>query len=174
MDLLKYPIGLFQKPDKITALHCKEWIKIIEDFPLKVAFETSHLNAKELQYTYRSGGWNIKQVIMHCVDSHTNSSIRFKLALTENNPTIKPYNETAWGTLQDTLNYPLTDALSLLNNIHKRWVILLNSMLETDFNKTFIHPEDNETVTLKENLGIYAWHCQHHLQHIINAKKRHN
>lgn len=171
IENLKYPLGKPQIPNRITFENIENWIKTIEKFPIKVSDEIERLSNQELAYQYRPDGWNIKQVINHCIDSHMNSYIRFKLALTEENPIIKPYREDLWGELSDTIEYDLRESVILLNSIHKRWVFLLKSLLDNDLNKTFIHPDGNEKITLKENLCIYAWHCNHHLEHIINAKK---
>lgn len=172
LELLKYPAGKLHIPSRITDEDIQKWIRIIEDFPKQVADQVSDLtNEEALNFHYRVGGWNIKQVLNHCIDSHTNSVIRFKLALTEENPIIRPYNETAWAELSDTLLYDVSESIQLLHSIHKRWVFLLNSLIAEDFNRTFIHPDGNELVSLKENLCIYAWHCNNHLLHIINAKK---
>jgi len=166
-EKLQYPIGRHIQKNK-TVTNC---ISDIKNFPNKVIIEVKNLSKKELTYKYRPKGWTIKQIIGHCVDSHLNSFIRFKLALTENNPTIRPYNETKWAELSDTINYDISENLELLKNIHKRWVYLLENLSKTDLNKTFIHPDGNEIISLKENITIYAWHCNHHLAHIINAKK---
>lgn len=171
IEQLKYPIGTFQIPEVITSQHIQDWIQIIADFPKMIADEVLALSAKELTYRYRPEGWNIQQVVNHCIDSHMNSVIRFKLALTEDNPTIRPYQEDQWALLSDTLTYPIEESVQLLNGIHARWVYLLSQMNEKQFLKTFVHPDGNEIVSLKENLCIYAWHCQHHLQHIKNARK---
>jgi hypothetical protein len=171
LDQLKYPIGKFTLSKVFTEELIKERITIIENFPEQIEKEVKGLSFSELNYKYRPKGWTIKQVLNHCIDSHMNSIIRFKLALTEENPTIRPYNETTWAELPDTLAYSVDESLMLLVQIHKRWVFLLNGLTSEQFNRTFVHPEGNEKITLKENLEIYAWHCQHHLQHIVNAKK---
>lgn len=170
IENLKYPIGMFTAPVKITKEIIEKWIYVIEIFPQQIASEVSELKAEELQYTYRPNGWSVKQVLNHCIDSHMNSVVRFKLALTEDNPIIRPYDEAAWAELPDTLEYHIKDSVALLQQIHQRWVFLLKNISLEQFNRTFIHPDGNELISLKENLGIYAWHCQHHLQHIINAK----
>jgi len=171
MELLKYPIGKVHFPESITQNNLKAWIQTINDFPSLVEREVIALSLSELGQKYRPDGWNIKQVVNHCIDSHLNSFVRFKLALTEENPTIRTYHEGLWATLPDSLDYELKESLQMLKSLHKRWVFLLNSMATKDFKKSFIHPEGNEELSLEENLCIYAWHCQHHLQHIINAKK---
>ena len=170
IEKLKYPIGSYQIPNVIEEVHLQKWIQIITDFPKKVHNQVASLTSNELDYKYRPKGWTIQQVVNHCIDSHMNSVIRFKLALTEHNPVIRPYQEAKWAELPDTTIYDIKESVLLLSSIHKRWVLLLNSLTMLDFDKTFVHPEGNECITLKENLCIYAWHCQHHLQHIINAK----
>lgn len=170
IETLKYPIGEFNYPKVITNSHIKEWIAVIASFSNLISNEVLGLSLSELDYRYRPNGWTIKQVLNHCIDSHMNSVVRFKLALTEEQPVIRPYNESAWAELPDTIAYSVEDSVMLLNLIHKRWVFLLNELTPEQFNSTFIHPDGNEQISLKENLGIYAWHCQHHLQHIINAK----
>jgi len=172
IELLKYPAGKLDIPSQISHEEIIIYKKTIAEFPERVATEIEGLSDEELlSYHYRSGGWNIKQVLNHCVDSHMNSFFRFKLALTEENPIIRPYNETAWAELPDTLAYNLDESLALLKSIHKRWVFLLDSLTAEQFNRTFIHPDGDEVVTLKENLCIYAWHCENHFLHIANAKK---
>lgn len=169
LEKLKYPIG---KPNyDENNLSIKNWIDTLKNFPKKVANEVIHLSKTELNYKYRPEGWNIKQIVGHCVDSHLNSVIRFKLALTEDNPVIRPYEEAKWANLSDTITYDVKANIDLLKAIHQRWVFFLESLTELDLNRTFIHPNGNEVVSLKENLCIYAWHCEHHLQHILNAKK---
>jgi len=171
LNELKYPIGEVDFPNQITEDHITKWIQVLEVFPNQVEKEIKNLSKVELAYKYRPDGWNIQQIVNHCVDSHMNSIIRFKLTLTEDNPTIKPYEEARWAELSDTVNYDINEALVLLKSLHKRWVYLLRDMSLEDFKRTFIHPEGNEKLTLEENLCIYDWHCRHHLQHIKNAKE---
>ena len=126
------------------------------------------LSPLELDYIYRPGGWTIKQVVHHCADSHMNSLIRFKLALTEDLPTIKPYFEERWAELADYHN-PISDSLIILQGVHNRWVTLLKSLDQEQLKRDFIHPEHQKRFTLKETMALYAWHCQHHLAHIEQA-----
>lgn len=168
---LKYPIGKINFPNSITKNHITDWIQTLEDFPNQIEIEIQGLQKGELSYTYRPSGWNIKQLVNHCTDSHINSVTRFKLALTEENPIIKPYEEANWAALSDTIHYDINESLDLLKSIHKRWVFLLKNMTNDDFKRTFVHPDGNEIITLERNLCIYDWHCKHHLQHIVNAKK---
>ncbi len=172
IESLKYPAGKLTIPAEISEAKIKEYIATITEFPERVKSEIKDLTDEELSsYHYRPGGWNIKQVLNHCIDSHMNSFIRFKLALTEENPIIRPYDETAWAELPDTLLYDVAESIQLLQSIHKRWVFLLNSLTTEEFTKTFVHPDGNEVISLKENLCIYAWHSENHFLHIANAKK---
>lgn len=169
---LKFPIGEFVKPDAIDEHQIKIWINTIKNFPAKIKAETSNLSDNELEKTYRPNGWTIRQVVNHCADSHMNSLIRFKLALTENTPTIKAYREDAWAELSDSKHFPIDSSIKILEGIHDRWTNLLENLTEEELQKDFQHPESGEIISLKTNIGIYAWHCDHHLQHIINAKKK--
>lgn len=129
------------------------------------------MDQSELQQTYRPNGWTIAQVVNECADSHMNSFVRFKLALTEDIPTIKPYFENLWAELPDSRNYPIEDALKILEGLHTKWVFLLKSLTDDELNKEFIHPDSSDKISLKTNIGIYAWHGEHHLAHIQNVKK---
>jgi len=172
IESLKYPAGKLNIPNQISEREIRIYIRTITEFPERVATEIKNLTDAELiSFHYRPEGWNIKQVLNHCIDSHMNSFIRFKLALTEDNPTIRPYNETAWAELPDTQLYNVSESIQLLHSIHKRWVFLLNSLTAKKLERTFVHPDGNEVISLKENLCIYAWHCENHFLHIANAKK---
>jgi len=167
---LKFPIGEFQKPKEITDQHIKKWITAIETLPQSVISITKNLNEKELNYKYRPGGWSIKQVVHHCADSHINSIIRFKLGLTEDTPTIRPYFEDRFAKLID-YNQPIDSAISILTGIHKKLGVLLKSFSEEDLKREFVHPEHGKHFSLAETIGIYAWHSNHHLAHIDQALK---
>jgi DinB superfamily len=125
----------------------------------------------QLDTPYRDGGWTVRQVVHHVPESHMNAYIRFKLALTENEPTVKPYNEAAWAETADVSETPIDVSLALLDNLHKRWVILLQSLSDADFAKQFRHP-DLGLVTLEKNLALYAWHGKHHVAHITSLRER--
>jgi uncharacterized damage-inducible protein DinB len=127
------------------------------------------LNEDQLATPYRPGGWNVRQVVHHLPDSHLNSYIRFRLALTEDNPVVKPYQEAAWAELHDARSAPIELSLALLESLHQRWALLLRSLSERDFARTFQHPELGQ-LTLAWNLGLYAWHGRHHLAHITNLR----
>ena len=170
LDELKYPVGKFSKPELMTKELIDSAISEIENFPNLVKAEIQNIDDIDLKLRYRPDGWTISQVVHHCADSHINSYLRFKLALTENLPTIKPYEESLWAELPDNQLSSLV-SLQLLEALHVRWAYLLKTLSEEDLNKAFIHPEQSEKVSLKENILIYSWHCQHHLAHIRQAKK---
>ena len=170
LEQLKYPAGKFVKPESITKEIIDSAISEIENFPSLVKFEIQNLEEKDLQLRYRPEGWTITQVVHHCADSHINSYMRFKLALTENVPTIKPYEESLWAELPDNNLSPFV-SLKLLDALHEKWVYIIKSLSEEDLNKEFIHPDQSEKISLKENILIYSWHCRHHLAHIRQAKE---
>lgn len=170
LEQLKYPVGKFVKPESITKEIIDSAISEIENFPSFVKTEIQNLDEKDLQLRYRPEGWTITQVVHHCADSHINSYMRFKLALTENVPTIKPYEESLWAELPDNNLSPFV-SLKLLDALHEKWVYILKSLSEEDLSKEFIHPEQSERISLKENILIYSWHSRHHLAHIKQAKE---
>ncbi len=172
IEKLKYPIGKFKKPEEITAEIISEWISDITSFPASLRSEVNHLSNDQLDTPYRPDGWTIRQVIHHCADSHMNSLMRLKLALTENVPTIKPYIQNRWAELSDSKNMPIEASLKMLEGIHERWAVLLNDLSEEQFKRTFVHPENGNTFRIDENTALYAWHCNHHLAHITETKKR--
>ncbi len=165
---LKYPIGEFIKPNIITKDLIEAWISDIENFPLEIENITKTLSHKELNYQYRPEGWNIRQVIHHCADSHINSITRFKLTLTEDTPTIRPYFEDRWAQLID-YSKPIDSAVSILKGIHAKLGILLRNLSDEDLKLEFVHPEHGKHFSLEENIGAYAWHSNHHLAHIKQA-----
>lgn len=165
----RYPIGQFQQEGPVAEEQLKQWIEEIIQLPEQLASLVEGLSESQLQHTYREGGWNINQLVHHIADSHLNSFIRFKLALTEENPIIKPYEEAEWAKLPD-YDMPPQSALDLLASIHRKWVVLLRSLTAEQLERTFQHPESGN-VSLKENIGIYAWHGNHHLAHIRLALK---
>lgn len=170
LEQLKYPVGKFIKQELITKKIIDSAISDIENFPNLVKAEIQNHDEADLHLRYRPEGWTLSQVVHHCADSHINSYMRFKLALTENIPTIKPYEESLWAELPDNQLSPLV-SLQLLEALHTRWIYLLKTLSEDDLNKEFIHPEQLQKISLKENILIYGWHCRHHLAHIRQAKE---
>jgi len=169
IEKLRFPIGQFEKPSKIDQEHINQWINDILQFPSRLSEIVRSLTEAELEWKYRPGGWTICQVVHHCADSHMNSFIRFKLTLTENIPTIKPYFEDRWAEGPDSNNLEILDSVKILEGLHARWTILLKSLSTVDLKKTFMHPEHDKAIALEENIGIYAWHSNHHLAHIRQA-----
>lgn len=172
IEKLKYPIGTFTPPNHIIKENLEQWIATLENFPAVLCTEVANLTSDQLDTPYRPQGWTIRQVIHHCADSHMNSLIRLKLALTEENPTIKPYEEARWAELDDSKKMGIEPSLKIIEGIHKRWVALLKNSSVDTLSRTFYHPENKRTTRIDENIGLYAWHCDHHLAHIQLAKKK--
>ena len=174
MDLenLKYPIGRDDNPP-FTSENKDKSIDTIRLFPRQIKDITSKLTNEQLDSRYRPEGWSIRQVVHHCADSHMNALRRFKLALTEDNPTIKPYLEAEWAKLAD-YKLDIEISLGLLESIHKRWTVVLENMTESDFKRTYFHPESQKVSTMSEVLMHYDWHSRHHLAHIHNKVTREN
>jgi uncharacterized damage-inducible protein DinB len=175
MDLekLKYPIGRYQVERNIDKAAIRSWIKEIEMLPQKLSEAVKGLSEKQLQTPYRPEGWTVQQVVHHIADSHMNSYIRFKLALTEDKPMIKPYDEKLWAELPDSKEVDIYVSLDLIRSLHKRWTELLKQLSNEELNKEFLHPESG-IKKLKESIGHYAWHGNHHLAHITTLKQRMN
>ncbi|HXH69035.1 MAG TPA: putative metal-dependent hydrolase [Pyrinomonadaceae bacterium] len=167
---LSFPIGKYNKDKKITLEQRKQFIKEIAELPNALRQAVENLSDGQIDTPYRPEGWTVRQVIHHVGDSHMNSFIRFKLALSEDNPTIHPYAENLWA---ETAEYkmPVEVSLDLIDSIHQRWATLLNSMSDEDFARTINHPETG-VWTLGNLLGMYVWHGKHHAAHIDNLKKR--
>ena len=171
MDPLKYPIGYPSYPEVIDEQVIKDWINQIAQFPGDLRTQTVNVTEDQLMQSYREGGWNIRQLICHIGDSHLNSYIRFKWALTEDKPTIKAYDEKDWALLVDSQIGPIDMAVDFIEVLHRKWVFLLENLTEAQWDRSFVHPETGREVVLRKNLGLYAWHGQHHLAHIRMAMK---
>lgn len=169
---MKYPIGKFTAPDPVTEEDLQNYISDIEKFPGELKALVSGFSEDQLNTRYRENGWTVKQVIHHIADSHMNAFIRFKLALTEDMPTIRPYFEDKWAELGDYSSTPPEVSLNLIDALHSRWTVLLRSMSKKDFEKIYFHPEHGEEFSLAESAGMYAWHGKHHYAHINELKKR--
>lgn len=174
LEQLRYPIGKAQIPEVVETSHIQTWIAEIEALPTQMLEATQGLSEEQLDTPYRPGGWTLRQVIHHVPDSHINSYVRFKWTLTEDNPTIKAYNETAWARLPEAQDGPINLSLHLLKALHQRWVLMLKNLSADDLKRTFVHPESGDTIPLDELIGHYAWHGRHHLHHILSLKKRRN
>ncbi|SFA77948.1 YfiT family bacillithiol transferase [Algoriphagus aquimarinus] len=165
IELLKYPIGKFLKPEHISEQNLKEASAYLRLFPQYLEETVKEFAEEQLNTPYRPGGWTVGEVIHHLSDSHMNALTRFKLALTEDNPTIKPYDEAAWAQMPDYA-LPIDISLTLIAGIHLKWAVILESMTPSDFQKTYFHPESQISVPLSEVTLMYQWHSQHHLAHI--------
>ena len=177
IEKLKFPIGEYIPNKNPSDDLIKQWIEHIELFPSRVEDLIKDISPERLSWKYRPNGWMVKQVIHHCTDSHMNSIIRFKLALTEETPTIRPYNESRWADLIDSLTDELTESITLLNGLHKKWSRLLKSLSKEQLDMMFIHPENGKKISLAENIGVYSFHCNQHLAHVkngINSKGKYN
>jgi uncharacterized damage-inducible protein DinB len=162
----RYPIGKFVYEGLYSPDQRKAFIEQIALLPQRMREAVAGLTDEQLLIPYREGGWNIRQVVHHTADSHANGYIRAKLALTEENPTIKPYEEALWAELPDTWQLPIEVSLTMLEMTHLRWVKILESLNETQWQRTFYHPELKQSFLLEMQLGLYAWHGNHHLGHI--------
>ena len=167
---LRYPIGKFQSSTP-TEENRKKFLAQIEETPKKLREAVSGLSREQLHTPYRDGGWTVQQVVHHVADSHMNAYTRFKLALTEDEPTIKPYNETRWAELSDSQTTPVETSLALVDALHERWGNLLRGMSAADFQRRLNHPERGP-MSLDDTLALYAWHGRHHVAHITGLRGR--
>ena len=170
---LRYPIGKFQFPQTVSTDDRARFIREIAEAPLNLRDAVKGLDESQLNTPYRPGGWTIRQVIHHVPDSHMNSYVRFRWALTEENPDIKAYHEDLWAELPDAKTAPVEVSLRLLESLHSRWVGLLRSLAEQDWQRTFKHPALGP-VRLDQNAALYAWHGRHHTAHITGLRQRMN
>lgn len=164
----RYPIGPFEYPQAISPAEREEFLGRIASAPARLRAAVAGLNDRQLDTPYREGGWTVRQVVHHVPDSHMNSYIRFKLALTEDEPVIKPYDEAAWARLGDTASTPVEISLTLLECLHARWVTLMRGLTDAEWKRAMQHPE-NGLLRLEQVLALYAWHGDHHIAHITNA-----
>lgn len=169
MTDLRFPIGEFKGRSAASIADIGGWVKKIDSFPDRLKNLVEGLSVEQLNWIYRPDGWSIKQVIHHCSDSHMNSFIRFKLALTEKDAVIRPYFEDKWAELSDSLSDDISDSIAIITALHSKWVKFLNKLKIDELEIEFVHPEHNSRVTLFENIAFYAWHCDHHLAHIQQA-----
>jgi uncharacterized damage-inducible protein DinB len=168
---LRYPIGKFHLEGEITDSLRREFIRQIEDAPEQLRKAVENLNDDQFNTPYRAEGWTVRQVVHHLPDSHMNSYIRFKLALTEYSPRVKTYDEAEWAKLKDSSLTPVSVSLNLFEALHKRWAVLLKSLSASDLQRTFSHPEHG-LISLDRTLALYAWHGRHHIAHITSLRER--
>ena len=171
IDNLKYPVGEYTVQPFSEKLW-KERLNDIQFLPQHIENAILNLDRQQLHTPYREGGWTVQQVVHHVADSHMNAYIRFKLGLTEENPTIKPYEEAAWAELTDTEAVPINISITLLYALHTRWYVILKNMSREELDRTVFHPEYKKQFTLWDLLGLYAWHSKHHVAHITSLRER--
>jgi hypothetical protein len=167
----RYPIGRFQHHGPGTPARREAWIADIAALPSRLREAVAGLSDAQLDTPYRPGGWTVRQVVHHLADSHINSYVRFRLTVTEHEPTIKPYEEARWAELPDARTGDVAVSLGLLEHLHDRWVRLLRSLAPSDFDRKLHHPESG-TLDLHYLTDMYAWHCRHHLAHVLELRKR--
>lgn len=171
-DDLRYPVGRFTFDGDRSRAARDANIAELAELPTRFAASVLDLTPAQLDTPYRDGGWTVRQVVHHVPDSHMNAYVRFKLALTEPSPTIRPYDEALWAKLSDVRDVPVETSLTLLDALHARWVTLLCGMSEAEFERGYVHPEHGRSVPLDEALAMYAWHSKHHLAHVTRLRDR--
>ncbi|MBL7938378.1 MAG: putative metal-dependent hydrolase [Flavobacteriales bacterium] len=173
LERLKYPKGMFVRGTKAaTAERIAECIDVIEGFPDKLRAEMQGLSDAQLDTPYRPGGWTVRQLVHHIADSHSQTLHRFKLALTEEKPVIKPYKEALWSEHVDARTMPLDPSLDIIAGTHARWVVVMRAMKPQEWDRVFVHPEQQREIALCEAVELYVWHSKHHLAHITELKRR--
>lgn len=171
MEDLRYPIGRFTPERNVTAGKREQWIASIEALPANLRAAVDGLSGAQLDTPYRNGGWSVRQVVHHLADSHLNGYIRIKLALTEDAPVIKTYDQEAWANQTEARTAPIAMSLALLDGLHQRWTAALRALAPAEFARRFTHPESG-TLSVDFLLDLYAWHSRHHVAHIAALRKR--
>ena len=171
MQDLRFPVGPFQRPVSLSPADRIEAINEIEAAPSNLRAALRGLNDEQLDTPYRPDGWTVRQVVHHVPDSHVNAYVRFKLALTEDNPTIKPYDEAAWAKLEDSRTTAIETSLTFLDVVHDRWLRMLRAMSAEDFGRGLMHPENGQ-MNLDQMLALYGWHGRHHVAHVTSLRER--
>ncbi|PTX55127.1 DinB family protein [Melghirimyces profundicolus] len=171
MENLRYPIGRFDLSRQKESVDWHIWM--LSETPNRLRDAVSGLTPEQLNTPYRPGGWTVRQVVHHLPDSHLNGYLRFKLALTENRPTIQPYNQDRWAKLSDTADIPVEVSVQFLDTLHQRWVGLLQTMRPEQFQKGYVHPDEG-FLSLEKALRHYSWHSRHHLAQILTLRERMN
>lgn len=171
-DDLRYPIGRFAPPSVLDAAARGAWMARLAAAPSALRRAVAGLDEAQLDTPYRPGGWTVRQVVHHLPDSHLNSYLRFRWALTEPTPTARAYDERAWAELPDASHGPVAPSLALFEALHARWALLLDAMGDDDFERAWVHPQTGAARTLAWTLGLYAWHGEHHVAHIVRLRER--
>jgi hypothetical protein len=171
LEMLRFPIGRFDRHQEITATAFQKFLADIEEHPKLLRQAVAGLTNAQLDTPYRPGGWTVRQVTHHLPESHLNAFTRIKLALTEQEPVIKPYNEVAWAELPDNRTAPVELSVALQESLHGRWLFLLKRLTAADLDKAFMHPESGLT-RIRVAIGSYAWHGKHHVAHITSLRQR--
>lgn len=174
MDLdesLRYPLGRFAAPERITREEREQAMGVLAELPSDLRNAVRGLDVAQLETPYREGGWTVQQLVHHLADSHTNALVRVKLALTETDPVIKPYDQAAWARLHDARS-PIEWSLELLEALHARWVFLLQGLTEGEWARPYVHPEDGGRTSVELATLRYAWHSRHHAAHILRLRQR--
>ena len=172
LDRLRFPVGRFAPPSDVTPADRERWIADLEALPAQLRAIVERMGNAQLDTPYRPGGWTVRQVVHHVPDSHMNAYVRVKLALTEDAPTIKPYDEARWAELPDTRDTPVAVSLALLDALHVRWVTLLRALEPADWSRTFVHPEHGRAMSIDAATALYSWHSRHHLGHVQAVRDR--
>ncbi len=167
----RYPIGKFSFEGPLTAEQKKQYLNDIEQTPARLRAAVRGLSDEQLNTPYRDGGWTVRQLAHHVPDSHMNAYIRFKLALTEDEPTIRPYMEDRWAELPESKQAPIDVSLALLDSLHQRWTMVLRNIPDADWKRTFRHPEMG-LLSLEKTLALYAWHGRHHVAHVTTLREK--
>lgn len=169
---LRYPVGKFAMPAEWNAATIAEWRRELAGLPASLRQAIAGLTDGQLDTPYRDGGWTVRQTVHHIADSHLNAYCRFRLALTEDNPTIKPYLEARWAELPDARSLDPAPSLAILDGIHTRWLALIDALTPADWQRTFVHPEHGRSVSLAQTAALYSWHSRHHVAHITHLRAR--
>lgn len=169
----RYPIGTYEQPAAITTADRLSWIERLQQQPARLRQAVAGLSDEQLDTPYRENGWTIRQVAHHIADASMNSFFRIKLALTEDNPVIKPYEEDRWGAQIDARTTPVEASIAIVEGLHARWAVLLSSATEEEFGRTFVHPVGGVT-TVEAAFSFSVWHIDHHTAHILQLRERMN
>ncbi len=172
MQDLRYPLGKFDAKSPITAESHAGAIAELASLPANLRAAVAGLTDAQLDTPYRPEGWTVRQLVHHVADSHLNAYTRIRLGLTEDNPTIKPYDERKWAELADAKSLAVESSLVILDGVHHRWVTLARTLAEADLARTVVHPDGDRTMTLDFLTAMYAWHCRHHVAHVIGLRTR--